>query len=371
MAADLESEYDLVFTRPEDNDRNFLAVYDKKMLWRANLYIDETRASAPKPDWNNQHPWINGNDWNRGYDGVTWNDENPDGGQVVNFQAFNPVRSRDKNNWSNNYWNNTVAYDYPIGNALALDSPFDFVKKLQIEKENIKNHYSNGVYEDSVPMTAGDPVALSILQGWSKTIAPNNRWQNYTRTKSGDLEAYLPGLGLYKHDDDHSNLETGLTTPYPTATYSDSKSAGVDCLGFAQRAAGYDGDNYQWINLPKDTAEGGVLPNNSAAGYREFADLIRNKSQIITDYNSFFDDLISLNKIKPGDIIHYGTDHIGIICNIDLIETDSDPTSITNRIEIIESYYDGKVNYVERTRTILDYEQQGRNWAVIRLKKEQ
>ena len=34
-----------------------LAVYDKKELWRANLYIDDTKTGN---DWNDQHPWIGG-----------------------------------------------------------------------------------------------------------------------------------------------------------------------------------------------------------------------------------------------------------------------------------------------------------------------
>jgi hypothetical protein len=31
---------------------DYLAVYDKKLLWRANLYIDEKDG-----DWNDLHPW--------------------------------------------------------------------------------------------------------------------------------------------------------------------------------------------------------------------------------------------------------------------------------------------------------------------------
>jgi hypothetical protein len=39
---------------------DYCAVYDKKLLWRANLYIDEGGG-----DWNNVHPWNNpvNNEW--------------------------------------------------------------------------------------------------------------------------------------------------------------------------------------------------------------------------------------------------------------------------------------------------------------------
>ena len=35
------------------NERDYVAVYDKRMLWRANLYINE----GINDDWNNLHPW--------------------------------------------------------------------------------------------------------------------------------------------------------------------------------------------------------------------------------------------------------------------------------------------------------------------------
>ena len=50
------------------SDGDFFAVYDKKMLWRANLYVDETLnedgSVSNKQDWNNLNPWIYDNNWN-------------------------------------------------------------------------------------------------------------------------------------------------------------------------------------------------------------------------------------------------------------------------------------------------------------------
>ena len=82
---------------PSDNnftvDAPRLAVYDKKELWRANLYIDERTSDADRThDWNDQHPWIgevdangtpdpngaNFNQWNHDMSGNIGN-----GGQVI------------------------------------------------------------------------------------------------------------------------------------------------------------------------------------------------------------------------------------------------------------------------------------------------
>jgi hypothetical protein len=46
-------------------EKDYIAVYDKKMLWRANLYIDEsvtatflgTEGVRESVDWNDTHPW--------------------------------------------------------------------------------------------------------------------------------------------------------------------------------------------------------------------------------------------------------------------------------------------------------------------------
>ena len=37
--------------------KDYIAVYDKKMLWRANLYIDKKEKELEDRDWNEAHPW--------------------------------------------------------------------------------------------------------------------------------------------------------------------------------------------------------------------------------------------------------------------------------------------------------------------------
>ncbi|MBU1081945.1 MAG: hypothetical protein KKB59_15790 [Spirochaetes bacterium] len=143
---------------------DYLAVYDKKMLWRANLYIDETQAEkkddagvvtqARVVDWNELHPWnappaanaalVGGppewgkgeggawdanwgyNEWNRKFSleqafngsatvGLT-NLPAGDGKQVVVLPSFTPVRTLKTdvgNVTAENVIGGTVAYSYP------------------------------------------------------------------------------------------------------------------------------------------------------------------------------------------------------------------------------------------------------------------
>ena len=125
-----------------------LAVYDKKLLWRANLYVDEGGPS----DWNNLHPWATGNEWNKVYDGtqnVPFSQLVPgNGGQVVKLPDFTPLRTLSGSidvPGAANKLNGTVAYSFPshpneatnsvsgatLGDSGSMDSPFDFVWKMR------------------------------------------------------------------------------------------------------------------------------------------------------------------------------------------------------------------------------------------------
>jgi len=96
-------------------DGNFMAVYEHKLLWRAQLYIDETLAAAGNPsgnvDWNNAHPWTyaQGNEWDK-----DWEDSNNNGIIIVPNPA--PTANRD---WAN--WNDTLAPGNAWGNYIHGD----------------------------------------------------------------------------------------------------------------------------------------------------------------------------------------------------------------------------------------------------------
>jgi hypothetical protein len=50
-------------------DSDYIAVYDKKLLWRANLYIDKHEEDLGDTDWNTAHPWTG----KEGYGANEWN----------------------------------------------------------------------------------------------------------------------------------------------------------------------------------------------------------------------------------------------------------------------------------------------------------
>ena len=389
----------------EVSESDFMAVYDKKMLWRANLYIAEEDS-----DWNDVNPWVKGNEWNKTYDGITLGSSPADGGQVVTFQPYTPVRSRDKSNWAGNFYKDRVAYDYEMGNALALDSPFDFVKKLQIQKENLKSYYTAN--PGSVLPYPSRGLTPDILQNWSTTKAPNNRWQNYTKEPSGNNQAYLPGKGFYNYVPKHDTLEPGLPNNYSDAGLGQALSAGVDCVGFAQRAAGYEGSTYQWEKYLEDTGANGGLPTSESASRREYPDLENKKSIAIIsreginndDSNKEYftleigergapsvEDFITFqNKflsIKPGDIIRYNNDHIGIVTAIDTAAINSAQSiaDMMTAVTVIESIYGSAVNFVLKRNMMgglsgisfvynnagswhYNWDKDLRNWSIERLK---
>ena len=85
-----------------------MAVSDAKLLWRANLYIDE--RDTAEGDWNDAHPWVEGNEWNKeyvfqpgGYDfsdmSTPAEDDEKNGGQVIDIHSFtySYMRANDNN----------------------------------------------------------------------------------------------------------------------------------------------------------------------------------------------------------------------------------------------------------------------------------
>ncbi|MBN1243791.1 MAG: hypothetical protein JXA15_13905 [Spirochaetales bacterium] len=47
----------VVIATARAQDKDYFAVYDKKLLWRANLYLRQNEATLGNGDWNDVHPW--------------------------------------------------------------------------------------------------------------------------------------------------------------------------------------------------------------------------------------------------------------------------------------------------------------------------
>jgi hypothetical protein len=89
-------------------------VYDKKLLWRANLYIAEQSN-----DWNDIHPWnapFSENEWNKRYSSLPeFSQENmpdPDaedsGKQNMTPHFFTEPRTVHFQKKASQYWNRTL-----------------------------------------------------------------------------------------------------------------------------------------------------------------------------------------------------------------------------------------------------------------------
>lgn len=278
-------------------DTDFVSVYDKKMVWRANLYMNDNGQ-----DWNNEHPWnvpaddlTTGpswwnaadwgyNEWNRTYkvditNTLQWGVG--DGTQVIILQDFDwtPVRGQASPYSGHNHYQNAVAYDYDYsdeGFANAWDSPFDFAWKLNEQRLAIWNKFTpsyvneeqakwllqdvkfpNGIDENTIPYEVNpqNNTAIKVTNGelyrWNRTTAPKNIWKYYWKDVSGGHQPYIPGLGLYWHDihkDNNTNStyqqngnlkEKLLENGSPLISFNAKKSAGTDCIGFVERSASY------------------------------------------------------------------------------------------------------------------------------------
>jgi hypothetical protein len=219
---------------------SFLATYDKKMLWRANLYIHDGVN-----DWNNANPWIDSvnNEW---YTSQA-NGAAVDGGQI-------PIRPWTK--FDNGATiTNAVAYGWG-----GTDSVNGFNSKLSGQTTAISQYrQSNGTY-------AG--IAWS-----NNSVAPGNSWDNYLFPAR--IIDTINNVSFYRYDGAYTILDTLLVAQHPynvsgsTACipqlttfivfcsdaqrnplphnynwYQTLRSAGADCTGFVSMSLLYTGRPY-------------------------------------------------------------------------------------------------------------------------------
>ena len=402
-------------------EKDYIAVYDKKLLWRANLYIREGEGN----DWNDIHPWnapksgeydekvwYGKNEWNKKYNLATdkektgetlINLEKGDGGQVVTFTGWTPLRKNPDVKRAENYYADRVAYDFPQEKndkekyINAWDSPFDFVYKMKLQREAIREKFFNesgpnmcngrliGKFynEGTKNEIEGNKETISTLAFWQHTTAPNDRWRYYIR--EGE-KGYVPGLGLFINAPAHSYNDVIYDAKKEGSVKIEMinrKSAGTDCIGFAERTASYDGNKYKWKDLPEGWIEGKDPDSTVRYENNKFvteypqtgkaSNIILSKEKIGT-LNSHFtenyvpDNIISSTnlsesefkefrnqflKVIPGDVITYTageSKHIGIITDVNYegIKEAQSIVSIMDNIQVIESNYGSHINYVKK-----------------------
>jgi len=318
-----------------------IAVTDTKLLWRANLYIDEESN-----DWNDRHPWVEGNEWNKAFDADTdidpdYDNENylstldtPDdtknGKQCVEIAEFTYVPQIADNITSNTAKNESGAVAYNYG---GQDSPFVFNEKMRQQKEILNDSFING--------TRGKEENSS---GWDETTAPETDWNNYL--KKSDMES---STGIIQLDNDYmapyrpgwalEEYKSGNTTNGIVEDRFIAEGAGTDCVGFVQTAADYEGNTYAWPTLKNYIW---TSPDNSDYGVRRhiWADREDGKYCWLVTENTNQDEygnIQGLELVKPGDILTLWTN------------ADSSPSHVAMVHEIEDENNDGQIESTDIT----------------------
>jgi hypothetical protein len=477
-------------------DEDYVAVYDKKMLWRANLYIDE----GLDDDWNNVHPWnappgiASGgsqgvtyaepvgwipawwsydwgfNEWNRVHDGTasaaTIAPINGlstltagDGKQGIKFIPFTPPRTlkiSTSEPSSENSITGTVAYSYPShaheptegnkGYAGSMDSPFDYNKKMQLQlsllgewyngagkrfekpreawpnpgalvasafpswdsykehvtgqenqRENVSEATFNALNTDSTNWSTQAELTNALTR-WVKATPPEDRWWRYvveepsedwTSASDTYTKAFVPGLGLRIFYQTPSLFEQPgdiIVDSFTNRAYV--IEAGTDCLGFAQRAASWDGNINDWVDLPHGWAEtdyGNIwqVLNSYGTLHRHYpsdaSDIAINaiysplegysiiSKGIEKDEPTNAVHLAALRRVVIGDIWVKDTssdadttgdaqrDHIAIVAYVPPNAYELDAATLMSQIILIEGEFTNKIQSVIKKLSVGDY----------------
>jgi len=126
-------------------DSDYIAVYDKKLLWRANLYMDKPETALGNIDWNDAHPWTGeegygANEWNipeAGYTGQA-------GGQIISLPSTK-WHYGSKN--ADHIIRKSVSYDHQ-----GWDDPFSYKEKIKEQEELLNQWYTSDGKKFSKPI---------------------------------------------------------------------------------------------------------------------------------------------------------------------------------------------------------------------------
>jgi hypothetical protein len=268
-------EVSIIDTKPE----KCTGVYDKKLIDTAKEYCNNDAGIS---------------DWTRWNDGVTVTD--------------------------------AVAYAWG-----CADSVEDFNADLEEQKNALSAYYA-----DTNKEQLGENPPPSEHRDWSpwdQTVAPgtgNNRWHNYLFGRFDEEDKtyhyltingtrhnpYMPGLSTWKKFDQDNYYN-----------YDTKRSAGVECVGFIQRCASYEGNPYAAIDINSRCIWGGGMPTLM---YGELGFSRDEYSWLIEDRNLLI----------PGDVL-LGNGHIVMVLRVNYVNNARDINlnlnGTTNNVYVIES----------------------------------
>ncbi|MBN2532876.1 MAG: hypothetical protein JXB88_08295 [Spirochaetales bacterium] len=335
---------------------DFIAVYDHKLLWRANLYVDEGEN-----DWNNVNRWTyaQGNEWDKDWldhddDGVI-NEAGPYNGGQIDIAAWTRFDDHTGPNAALTELDNGEVYGAVAYSWAGTDNPFDFNADMEDQKLAIRAWYS------------------SINPYWDQNVNPHPEWANYNDTISPDglWSGYI--FGMNGNDDSQPGVLTFNTpTRYPyTPGYRTKRqfideadtaidttySAGLDCTGFIHKSASYQGNTYTLSNLSDTRVIWGGTAQSQAGGtiYSDYCWPVYDQAEGVGNRNL----------IIPGDIVSLPDYHHGAIISKIIFNNNTRIIQAIN-VKLIESAYaDGRYMVVNHQDWDTHYESTGRLGRLI------
>lgn len=348
-------------------DVDYVAVYDKKMVWRANLYIDD---NSPE-DWNNRHPWVTNNAWNRDDGGSV-----ADGKQTISIKPFTYHMIR-------------YNQDYKVSRNVGYfnwgyDDPFDFNEKLDSQSRVLSQWYTAGSVKFSQPvlswgeLTSIQSKTLTQLYDitfqsdiWRTIIAgflSLNDQQKKAKIVS-KMGEWIASVGTYKSTLAPGGTPSGVWSNYVGLLFNNGayqiagndffpylpkeddilanrgKLTGADCVGFVWQSASYPDNIYSWARV----GEPDMLTWTENMSYRPFGYPTTANSFVIAK-SAPYDNSVppntnpkipALKYLTPGDVITFhnfdednSNRHFAIILNITLNE---DGSVSPSGVQLIES----------------------------------
>jgi len=363
----------------------FMSVYDKKLLWRAQLFIDETKnadgTASGNADWNNENRWThaNGNEWDK-----DWFDYNGNG----IYDEAGPYNGGqcDIKPWTSIYtyfpaheaWAIQRGYPLEVHNAVAYslgcdDTPYFFNMDMVEQKDALRTYYNTNNTTQVIPNPA--PTEHPGWATWNDTVAPGDEWGNYIRgnpeltnsvysiTASGGTTyyPYTTGFSSYRrlfnliNNPDQSNIADFS----PEYIFQQTKySAGVECQGLITRSAGYSGNNYVLDQELDSTRRTWTVTTGAGIDINNWL----NVSWVINDIT---DEQTSL--AIPGDVIMING-HVGIIYKINY---NQNRLASDNQVFFIEAFGTTMATHKERTwRDLRDDTQNETFLNLVRLRTQ-
>ncbi|SEP86995.1 hypothetical protein SAMN04487977_101666 [Treponema bryantii] len=231
---------------------NYIAVYDKKMLWRANLYLNKSEKALGGEDWNNAHPWDVPCDSDTETENPWW------------WNGDSTLTAAQR--WGYNEWNKKEDGSRGEGRQSEIEGWHRFTGGTEKEFKSVTYSYGSkdSLSEFNVEVRAQDNKIEELLSLWEEQNnqqesqmpqntsviqadnLPGSKWKSYVFYENVSDSSWIPSDSPYKTNDNVSvpgwssylcNYVDGskgkLTYKYEMSTHS----SGIDCSGLAYISA--------------------------------------------------------------------------------------------------------------------------------------